>query len=295
MKMPPTGFACPPFKYTTTVEIITKQHTSGPIGESTGGNTGEQRLKLTIAYNGARFKGWQKGNGRTVQDTLITALNRAMPNVSNIRVDGAGRTDAGVHALGQVASVVIPCEVDCLALLHGVNSYLPDDVVVHTVELADERFHARYHAVCRTYRYTIMDGPVGDPFLNGLAWRYPATLDTPAIVAAASVLTGEHDFATFTADKKRPNTVRKVLSINVSRRESHWQEAHRSVPQPLDIIITGDSFLWRQVRIMVGALVLAGTGKLTPDALYSVLSSRDRARAPGPAPAWGLTLLRVDY
>ena len=100
----------------------------------------EQRLKLTIAYNGARFKGWQKGNGRTVQDTLIAAIQRALPDTPDIRVDGAGRTDAGVHALGQVASVVVPRQVDREQLLLRVNRYLPDDIAVRTIERADDRF-----------------------------------------------------------------------------------------------------------------------------------------------------------
>ncbi len=252
--------------------------------------TDQQRLKLTIAYNGARFKGWQKGNGRTVQDTLIAAIQRALPDTPDIRVDGAGRTDAGVHAQGQVASVVVPRQVDREQLLRRVNRYLPDDIAVRTIEPADHRFHARYHAVSRTYRYTILDGPVGDPFLNGLAWRHPGDLDVHAMTAAARILTGEHDFAAFTADKNRSNTVRTVLSIHVCRREPQRQEPH-----PLDITIRGDSFLWRQVRIMVGAIVQAGSGELTPDTLQEILVSGDRSRAPGPAPAWGLTLLSVEY
>lgn len=266
---------------------------------------GEHRLKLTIAYNGARFKGWQKGNGRTVQDTLTTALQRALPDTPDIRVDGAGRTDAGVHALGQVASLVVPRPVDPEHLLHRVNRFLPDDIAVRTIEPADQRFHARYHALSRTYRYTILDGLVGDPFLNGLAWRHPGTLDISAMTAAARILTGEHDFAAFTADKNRSNTVRTVLSIDVRRREAPGREApgvvppHQQTPRqqlhPLDITITGDSFLWRQVRIMVGAIAQAGAGKLPPETLQEILASGDRSRAPGPAPPWGLTLLAVQY
>ncbi|MDA3947625.1 MAG: tRNA pseudouridine(38-40) synthase TruA [Spirochaeta sp.] len=252
----------------------------------------EQRLKLTIAYNGARFKGWQKGNGRTVQDALIAALERALPESPGIRVDGAGRTDAGVHAEGQVASVVVPRGVDRVRLLHLVNRYLPDDVAVRSVERADDRFHARYHAVARTYRYTVVDGPVGNPFLHGLAWRHPGDLDLPAMETAARVFIGEHDFAAFTADKKRANTVRSVISIDISRRESSSpQSEHR----PVDIHICGTSFLWRQVRVMVGALVLSGEGALTADTLHAILASGDRSRAPAPAPAWGLTLTSVEY
>lgn len=279
----------------------------------------EQRLKLTIAYNGARFRGWQKGNGRTVQDTLIAAIAESLPDVpvAEIRVDGAGRTDAGVHATGQVASVVLPRGVDPDQLLRRVNGNLPEDVAVSAVEPADDRFHARYHAVSRSYRYTIVDGQVGDPFLRGLAWRYPDHLDREALTAAARVLTGTHDFAAFTADRQRANTVRTVHSIDITRREppatlSELRPSPRPSPHPstlpeprpspadqaqhpLDIMIRGDSFLWRQVRIMVGALVQVGEGKLTPENLQEILASRDRSRAPAPAPAWGLTLVSVEY
>jgi tRNA pseudouridine38-40 synthase len=110
------------------------------VDNQTEQHKNEQRLKLTIAYNGARFKGWQKGNGRTVQDTLIAAIQRALPDTPDIRVDGAGRTDAGVHALGQVASVVVPRQVDREQLLLRVNRYLPDDIAVRTIERADDRF-----------------------------------------------------------------------------------------------------------------------------------------------------------
>jgi tRNA pseudouridine38-40 synthase len=251
----------------------------------------EQRLKFTIAYNGARFRGWQKGNGRTVQDTIIAAIEQALPDVVGIRVDGAGRTDAGVHAEGQVVSVVLSEPVDPEKLLASVNEALPDDVAVLAIEPADVRFHARYHAVARTYRYTIVDGPAGDPFLRGLVWRRAGRLDVPAMEAAALVLVGEHDFAAFTADKKRSNTVRTVRSITFDRR---GRTPHQP-SQPLDISIRGDGFLWRQVRMMVGALVLVGDGSLTAGDLEGILASRDRSRAPAPAPPWGLTLVSVEY
>ncbi|MFO8043778.1 MAG: tRNA pseudouridine(38-40) synthase TruA [Alkalispirochaeta sp.] len=251
----------------------------------------EQRLKFTVAYHGAKFRGWQKGNGRTVQDALITAIERSLPDCPGIRVDGAGRTDAGVHAEGQVASVVVPRSVDPHRLLQQVNRHLPGDVAVRTVEPADDRFHARYHAVERTYRYTLVDGPVGDPFLTGLAWRYTGDLELPALEAAAAEFLGEHDFAAFTSDKKRANTVRTIVSIDIQRRTAPALHPHT----PLDIFIRGDSFLWRQVRIMVGALVLAGERSLTPESLRAILASGDRSQAPAPAPAWGLTLMEVGY
>ncbi len=254
--------------------------------------TDEQRLKLTIAYNGAKFRGWQKGNGRTVQGTLLEAIERSLPNAPGIRVDGAGRTDAGVHAEGQVASVVVPRTAHPEQLLKSVNRYLPADMAVRAVEYADDRFHARYHAVARTYRYTIVDGAVGDPFVTGLTWRLPGALDDRAMKEAAEVFIGEHDFAAFTADKKRPNTVRTVFSIEVNRRP---ETSDHQASQPLDIYVRGNSFLWRQVRMMVGALAPCGEGSLTNAELQAILRSGDRSRAPAPAPAWGLTLTAVEY
>lgn len=254
-----------------------------------------QTLKLTIAYHGARFRGWQKGNGRTIQGTLIETIRKALPRISHgaipadveIRLDGAGRTDAGVHASGQVASVVLPASIDTARLLPVVNQLLPSDVALLSVEPADDRFHARYRSTAKTYRYTVLDGPVGNPFLYGLVWRYQGDLDLVSMQEAAHVFIGRHDFSAFTSDKPRPNKKRTVHSISITRRAS-------SGHAPIDIHIRGDGFLWRQVRIMAGALVEVGAGRLNGEDLQRILDSRDRSQAPAPAPACGLTLLSVE-
>jgi tRNA pseudouridine38-40 synthase len=254
-----------------------------------------QTLKLTIAYHGARFRGWQKGNGRTVQGTLIETIRNALPRISRgavpedveIRLDGAGRTDAGVHASGQVASVVLPASIDAARLLPVVNQLLPSDVALLSVEPAHDRYHARYRSTARTYRYTVLDGPVGNPFLYGLVWRYQGDLDIGSMQEAARVFIGQHDFSAFTADKPRPNKKRTIHSISISRQTA-------SGCKPIEIHIRGDGFLWRQVRIMVGALVEVGAGRLTSEDVQRILASGDRSQAPAPAPACGLTLLSVE-
>ncbi len=255
-----------------------------------------QTLKLTVAYNGARFKGWQKGNGRTVQSTLIEIIAKALPEASlgkvpeglEVRLDGAGRTDAGVHAEGQVASAVVPASVDLQLLYETVNRHLPADLALVSLEPAEERFHARYRAQAKTYRYTVVDGPVGNPFLHGRAWRVSEQLDLGRMAAAAKVFIGRHDFSAFTSDRPKPNKERTIHSIDIAR-------THAAVVGPVEITVRGDGFLWRQVRIMAGAIVAAGTNELSPADIRGILDSRIRAQAPAPAPACGLTLVSVEY
>jgi len=253
-------------------------------------------FKIVIAYNGAGFKGWQRGNGRTVQSTLEEAIGLALGRASQgvvrdrepVSVDGAGRTDAGVHATGQVASAVLPSFVDPVLLLEAVNRLLPDDVAVRSIEKTDDRFHARYRATAKTYRYRVVDGPVGNPFLRQFSWRVPQTLDIARMQAAAQSFIGENDFSAFTASKGKKNKTRTVYSIGFERVDAFGGS-------PLDISIRGNGFLWNQVRIMVCALVEAGKGDTDAGSITRILESGDRSLAPEPAPARGLTLVSVEY
>lgn len=253
-------------------------------------------FKLVLAYDGARFKGWQRGNGRTVQSTLEAAIVASLADASGgavatdaaVRVEGSGRTDAGVHAEGQVASVVLPASVDARSLHTSVNRQLPPDLALLSLEEADDRFHARYRATAKTYRYRIIDGAVGDPFLRRYSLREPASLDVGRMQEAASALIGTHDFSSFTADRPKPNKERTVHSIRLER-------SGISLVRPLDILVRGDGFLWKQVRIMVSALVAVGKGEIDAAGIERILSARDRSLAPPPAPAHGLTLVSVEY
>lgn len=258
--------------------------------------TDTQTLKLTVAYHGARFRGWQKGNGRTVQSTLSEIIGKALPSASrgvaseqsDVRLDGAGRTDGGVHAEGQVASVVVPASVDAARLFDAVNGHVPADLALLSVEPAEDRFHARYRAKAKSYRYTVVDGPVGDPFLHGRSWRYAAELNVEKMKAATQAFIGRHDFSAFTSDRPKPNKERTVHSIHIER-------SRASLVNPVEIMVRGDGFLWRQVRIMTSAIVASGAGELTAADIERVLASRDKSRSPGPAPACGLTLVSVEY
>ena len=258
--------------------------------------TNPRVFKLIIAYDGTNFKGWQRGNGRTVQSTLEEALEQSLSNASGgvvhaptgVKIEGAGRTDAGVHAEGQVASLVVPDTIDPDTVLDAVNRVLPSDLAVRSVEVADPRFHARFRAIAKTYRYRIVDGPFGDPFLRRFTWRVRDTLDEGRMRAASGALVGMHDFSAFTSDKGKKDKTRTIHSISFERPELFWGS-------PLDIVFRGDGFLWKQVRIMVSALVASGTAGADASSLETILNSRNRVLAPGPAPARGLTLVSVEY
>ncbi len=253
-------------------------------------------LKLVVAYDGTRFKGWQRGNGRTVQgvleDCLLAALGSASrgavrpgeAGAEELAVVGAGRTDAGVHAEGQVASVRVPPSVDRGLLFRAVNALLPEDLAVISCEEADFRFHARYRALAKTYRYTVVDGVVGNPFRDRYAWRVPSLLDERRMRSAAPSLVGELDFSSLTADKSKKDKVRTVHSIDVARGNG-----------AIELSFRGDGFLWNQVRIMAALLVLAGKGETDAEAISRLLAARDRSLAPPPAPAKGLCLVSVEY
>lgn len=253
-------------------------------------------LKLTVAYDGTRFKGWQRGNGRTVQGVLEEALTRSLGTASGgavtapteVPVVGAGRTDAGVHAEAQVASLRVPPSVSPVLLLGAVNARLPEDVSVTAVAEAPERFHARYLATSKTYRYRIVDGDAPNPFLRRYAWRVETRLDDRAMAAAAEVFLGEQDFSAFTADKGKKDKVRRVESIRILRSSLFGSPV-------LDLLFRGEGFLWNQVRIMAAALVAAGEGRLDPGELRRLIDTKDRSLAPPPAPACGLTLVSVEY
>lgn len=266
-----------------------------PSGTAAAGQP-VQSIKLVIAYDGSRFKGWQKGNGRTVQAVLEAALLAALPRASGgavapgsyraeeLHLIGAGRTDAGVHAAGQVASAVVPVEADLEKLFRAVNEELPADVAVLQLEPAPDRFHARYHAKTRTYQYSIVTGPAGDPFRAAYSWHIREPLDIRAMEAAAAILEGTQDFTSLTADKSKSNRVRTIHRISIEQTGSN-----------LDIFFTADSFLWNQVRIMTMVLVQASLGKLQPQDISALLEARNRSLAPEPAPARGLSLLSVSY
>jgi tRNA pseudouridine38-40 synthase len=245
-------------------------------------------LKLTLAYDGTDFSGWQVQPGRrTVQGTLEQALRRITGQP--VRVVASGRTDAGVHALGQVVSCAIDTRLDREQLLRALNANLPPDLRMLRVESVPDRFHAIGDAVRKRYRYVIQDGPIADLFRRRYCWFLPGRLDHQAMHRAAQPLVGRHDYASFQASgAERATTVRTVFELAVARTD----------PPGHDLVVVeieADGFLYNMVRNIVGTLVDVGRGARAETWPAQVLAARDRRQAGRTAPARGLFLLRVDY
>jgi tRNA pseudouridine38-40 synthase len=257
-----------------------------------GGKTGIARLnyRLTLAYDGSDFAGWQAqaaGGGRTVQGTVEDAL-ATLTGGARVAVAGAGRTDAGVHALGQVASFALASPWDPADLQRALNAVLPDDVrVLDAAECADE-FHARRSATGKLYRYTLDTGPVQLPTRRRFAGHVPWTLDERTAQAAAALFVGGHDFASLASSGGSVKTTVRTVTRSEVRREDG-----RADTWIYEVEATG--FLRRMVRSMVGAIVEAGRGAWTVERLGEALQARDRRTWPAPAAARGLTLVRVSY
>lgn len=241
--------------------------------------------KLTIQYDGSRYDGWQKqGNtDNTIQGKLEEVLSRLAGEP--VELHGAGRTDAGVHALGQVASVRLKGQRDPAEVMEHLNRYLPEDIAVIAAERAEERFHARLNATGKIYRYALRLGSVPDVFRRRYQYRVDTALDVAAMRAAAARLCGTHDFRAFCANKRyKKSTVRTVTAIDIAEDGAE-----------LTLTFCGDGFLYHMVRILTGTLLEVGQGLRRPEEMEEILSSRDRARAGKTAPAQGLTLVRVEY
>jgi len=241
--------------------------------------------KLTIQYDGSRFNGWQKqGNTEnTIQGRVEAVLSRYAGNA--VEVHGAGRTDAGVHAEGQIASVHLPVDAPAGEVMDYLNRYLPEDIAVIACEQAPERFHARLNAVGKVYRYTIRTGSVPDVFRRKYVYRVEDTPDIAAMRCAAELLCGTHDFRAFCSNKRyKKSTVRTLHSIEI-----HADGA--------DVTLTfhGSGFLYNMVRILTGTLLEVGAGERSAEEMPEILASLDRSRAGKTAPAQGLCLVKVEY
>jgi tRNA pseudouridine38-40 synthase len=237
------------------------------------------RLKLTLEYDGTGFRGWAAQPGlRTVEGSLRSALDDVFPRWDELAV--AGRTDTGVHALGQVASVEVDGGPPPERTAEALNAVLPDDVAVVAAEPAPEGFHARSSARSRTYRYRIFRRRAPSPFEHRRSWWLPRPLDEERLADAADLLLGEHDFTAFTPTETQHRVfVREVSAAAWHRRGDH-----------LDFEITADSFLRHMVRTLVGTMV-----ELPPERIEPLLEGASRAQAGSTAPPWGLYLVRVDY
>ena len=243
-----------------------------------------RRYKVVVEYDGTDFAGWQRQPGqRTVQGVLEEAI-REMTGES-VFVRAAGRTDAGVHADGQVATFDLELNIPPHGFLRGLNSILPADVALVDVALAAPDFDARFSARGKVYRYTVWAHFVRSPLHARRTWHVRQPLDLEAIRTAAAGLVGEHDFRAFRAsDCERRTTRRIVRRIEVDRQGAR-----------LTIEVEATAFLKNMVRILVGTLIDVGRGRLTPEAVSRMLETGDRAAGGMTAPPQGLTLLRVIY
>ncbi len=249
-------------------------------------------LKLTVAYDGTRLVGWQRqAEGDSVQGLLEEVIARL--EGAPVTVNGAGRTDAGVHALGQVASVRVTCGHDTGTFARALNAQLPAEVRVVAVEEVEPEFHARFSARSKTYRYLLCNQLVANPFERAFSWHVPEPLDVEAMGRAARALVGAHDFSAFqSAGSDVKETVRTVS------RSEFVAFVEPPVLGPSALLayeIAGDGFLRHMVRAIVGTLVDVGRGWREPQTLDALLQNGQRAQAGPTAPAHGLFLVRVDY
>ena len=243
-----------------------------------------RNLRLDICYDGSRYRGWQRlpGKDDTIQGKLETALSRILGEP--IEISGSGRTDAGVHAMGQVANFHCSSTMTAPEILDNLRRYLPEDIGIYSCKDVSERFHARLNAREKTYRYRIWNSAQPCVFDRRYVAVMPEALDTDAMNQAASHLLGQHDFAAFCGNAKmKKSTVRYIRSLTVERQ---GQEIH--------ITVTGNGFLHNMVRIIVGTLVEAGRGDRDPDSIPALFEGK-RADAGFLAPPQGLCLMEVYY
>jgi tRNA pseudouridine38-40 synthase len=243
-----------------------------------------RNIRVRIAYDGSKFFGWQRQDGF---DSVQQSLEEAIESLTGetVVVHGAGRTDTGVHSIGQVANFHLDTRLDDHGLLRALNAHLVDGAAVTGLETCDDDFHARFDARGKRYLYRVVTGTVRPPFGHEYTAWVREPLDLERVRAAARILEGEHDFAAFaSAGSPRATTVRRVRAVRVVARREHFA-----------IAVEGEGFLYNMVRAMAGTLLDVGRGRFTPDDVARILAGADR-RAAGPtAPAAGLWLLRVLY
>ena len=243
-----------------------------------------RNLRLDICYDGTRYRGWQRlpGKDDTIQGKLETALTRILGEP--IEISGSGRTDAGVHARGQVANFHCESTMPSLEILTNLRRYLPEDIGIYSCRDVSERFHARLNAKEKTYCYRIWNSESPCVFERRFVTVIPEKMDLVAMNRAAQYLLGQHDFAAFCGNAKmKKSTVRYIRSLTVERKD-----------EEIRITVTGNGFLHNMVRIIVGTLVEVGRGERNPDSIPALFEGK-RADTGFLAPAQGLCLMEVFY
>lgn len=244
-----------------------------------------RNFKITLAYDGTRYSGWQKqGNtGNTIQGKLEKVLSAMFGTA--VEVQGSGRTDAGVHAEAQVANFKMDTKASAAEVCRYLRMYLPQDIGVLSVEEVDERFHARLSAKRKTYRYRIWNSDVPNVFARKYLYLCPEPLDIEAMEACVPYFLGTHDFRAFCSNPDlKKSSIRTIYEMRLER-----------LGYEIRLTVTGSGFLYNMVRLIAGTLLEAGRGHLRPEEIPEILASQDRRRAGPMAPACGLCMVEVEY
>lgn len=243
-----------------------------------------RNIKLTIEYDGKDFNGWQKQPSKL---NIQGEIERAIYNITGEEVElyASGRTDAGVHSLGQVANFKTESKIPIEKIAIAINSQVKNSIRIVHAEEVDENFHSRYHCKRKTYRYVINNSPYGSSIYRNLEYHMPIKLDVKKMQQAISYFEGEHDFKAFkSSGTSSKSSVRTIYSGIVK------EDGNRVM-----IELTGNGFLYNMVRIIAGTLVDVGLGKIEPDEIPEIIESRDRTRAGKTLPPYGLFLVSVEY
>ena len=243
-----------------------------------------RNIRLDISYDGTRYKGWQRlyGVEQTIQGKLEQTLCKLLDE--DIEISGSGRTDAGAHAVGQVANFHCESKMPCAEILSGLRRYLPEDIGIESCQEASPRFHARLNCTGKTYRYRIWNSEKPCVFQRKFVYVLPETLNVEAMRQASQHFLGEHDFSAFCANKKmKKSTVRRIDAITITK-----------IGEELVLDFTGDGFLYNMVRIMVGTLIEVGLNKRDVDSIPALFGGK-REDAGYLVPAQGLCLMEVTY
>ena len=240
-------------------------------------------IKLVIEYDGTNYAGWQQQKKeKTVQETLKIAIEKVVNEKITLR--GAGRTDAGVHALGQVANFKTKSTIPTRKLVQAINFYLPKDIVVKSIKKVSEKFHSQYSAKSKIYRYTILNNNIGSAINRNSCYHYNGDLNIEKMQKASKTLIGRHDFSVFKSKSDNKNNIRTIKRLEIKKKGKY-----------LLFTIEADGFLYKMVRSIVGTLLGVGREKMTIKEFKRVLKSRSRPLAGATVPARGLCLLRVKY
>ena len=244
-----------------------------------------RNIKLLLQYEGTRYQGWQRqtASDNTIQGKLETLLSKMCGET--IEISGSGRTDAGVHALGQVANFHTGSTMSEKEMLDYCNRYLPEDIAVIELKEAAPRFHSRLNAKGKRYCYRVINSDIPNVFWRRYAQEVPEILDVDAMREAAKLLCGEHDFKSFTSTKKsKKSTIRRIDEITIEKEGDL-----------ITFVFTGSGFLHHMVRILMGTLLEVGMGKRTPESIPETINAGSREAAGPLVPAKGLTLVEVFY